>query len=79
MEGQPIRQIELTATEEKLIRSYAFLSLKPLLHLINVDEQKLKTIDSWLEFNKKQAPVLIFAGLIESEISQLEPEERKFS
>lgn len=77
MEGQPIRQIELTSTEEKLIRSYAFLSQKPLLHLINVDEEKLKTVDSWLKPTKIKAPFLIFAGLIESEISQLEPEERK--
>lgn len=77
MEGQPIRQIELTPTEEKLIRSYTFLSQKPLLHLINVDEEKLRTIDSWLKQNKKKDSFLIFAGLIESEISQLEPEERK--
>ncbi len=77
MEGQPIRQIELSPMEEKQIRSYAFLSQKPLLHLINVDEKKLKTIDSWLEPGKSKTPTLIFAGLIESEISQLEPEERK--
>ena len=77
MEGQPIRKMEMTPSEEKMIRSYAFLSQKPLLHLINVDEVRLRTVDSWLEQNRIQAPFLLFAGLIESEISELEPEERK--
>ncbi|MCX7973118.1 MAG: DUF933 domain-containing protein [Candidatus Aminicenantes bacterium] len=77
MEGQPIRTFTLTPQEEKTVRSYAFLSQKPLLHLINVDEKRLKTANSWLFKEKISSPFLIFAGLIESEIAQLDPEDRK--
>lgn len=77
IEGKPIRQLTLTPQEEKIIKSYAFLTQKPLLHFINVDEKGLKMANSWLTCGEKSAPLLIFAGLIESEISELEPEERQ--
>ena len=42
--GQALRSLPMTAAEEKLIRSFAFLTLKPLLHFINIDEKDLASI-----------------------------------
>lgn len=76
-QGQPVREIVLSSQEEKLVRSFAFLSQKPLLHFINVDENGLKNRETWFKPEKVKAPYLVFAGLIETEILSLEPEERK--
>jgi GTP-binding protein YchF len=42
--GQGLRDLPLAPAEEKLIRSFAFLSLKPLLHAINIDERDLAAV-----------------------------------
>ena len=35
---QPLRQMELTAEDEKLIRGFQFLSQKPVLYVLNLGE-----------------------------------------
>jgi len=42
--GQALRSLPMAPGEEKLIRSFAFLTLKPLLHFINIDEKDLAAI-----------------------------------
>jgi len=42
--GRGLRELPLAATEEKLIRSFAFLSLKPLVHFVNIDEKDLPSV-----------------------------------
>jgi len=42
--GQGLRTLALSPAEEKLIRSFAFLTLKPLLHFVNIDEKDLSAI-----------------------------------
>jgi len=42
--GRGLRDLPLAPAEEKLIRSFAFLTLKPLLHFINIDEKDLPSI-----------------------------------
>jgi GTP-binding protein YchF len=42
--GRGLRDLALAPAEEKLIRSFAFLSLKPLLHFVNVDEKDLPSV-----------------------------------
>lgn len=37
----PIRAVELTDEETKIIRGFTFLSQKPILHLLNLDEKDL--------------------------------------
>jgi GTP-binding protein YchF len=52
--GQGLRGLPMTAAEEKLVRSHAFLTLKPLLHFINFDEKDLAAI---------RRPEALFPGL----------------
>jgi hypothetical protein len=78
--GVPIRQLTLKPVEEKLIRNFAFLSQKSLIHMINVDETEISLIDSpekIFSSDKKKTSVLAFCGKIESEILELEGEDRK--
>jgi hypothetical protein len=77
--GDGIRELELSEQEDKLIRSFAFLSQKPLLHMVNVDEQDISSIETPEKFYsnpKKGTDVRAFCGKIESEILELEEEEK---
>lgn len=78
-EGKPLRALGLTPTEEKKIRSFAFLSQKPLIHMVNVDETDIPLIESPREICPAPGPgteVLAFCGKVEAEILELEPEEK---
>jgi len=79
-EGKGIRELFLNPQEEKLIRSFAFLSQKPLLHTINVDEKDIHLIENPEKIyacQKKGLAILAFCGKIEMEILELEEEEAK--
>ena len=78
-EGNAIREIELTSEEEKVIRGFTFLTQKPLIHLINLDEKQVNYLEEPEKFYprpKKGVKCLCFCGKIESEISELEKEEK---
>ena len=44
-DGRPIRGLDLPADEAKLLRGFQFLSAKPLLLVINIDEADLSRMD----------------------------------
>ena len=77
--GFALREFPFSPAEEKLTRSFAFLSQKALLHMINVDESDISLIENpekiCLETGKGTA-VQAFCGKIESEILELEGEEK---
>jgi GTP-binding protein YchF len=79
-EGKGIREVSLSPQEEKSLRSFEFLSQKPLLHMVNVDEQDMSLIESPSQFYpgpKEGIKLLAFCGKIEAEIMELEDEERE--
>lgn len=78
-EGKAIREIDLSPSEEKLSRSFSFLSQKTLLHMINVDEKDIPLIenpDKIYSSEKKGVKVLAFCGNIEAEILELEEKDK---
>jgi GTP-binding protein YchF len=81
-QGIPLRELELSPDEEKLVRGYAFLSLKPMLIILNVDEEqnsqkeRLESEYSALGQRKKTA-VCTLCGKLEMELSQLEDRDQK--
>lgn len=78
-EGKALREIDLSPTEEKLSRSFSFLSQKTLLHMINVDEKDIPLIenpDKIYSSSKKGVKVLAFCGNIEAEILELEEKDK---
>lgn len=78
-DGKPIRSFGLTTDEEFLLRGYRFLTQKPVLVVLNIDEGRLPEADA-LEvqgregYAQPQTDVAAMAGKIEAEISEL-PED----
>ena len=79
---KPLRQRQLDEEDMKLIRGYTFLSQKPLLIVMNIDESKINQgddpkVQKVRAFAEKNGmPFLAFCGKTEMEIAQL-PEEEK--
>ena len=84
-QGIPLRQLELSPEERRLIRGYAFLSLKPMLLVLNLDEnqmgqrEKLETECMEIAEVKKASgcSVCSICGKLEMELSQLEEKDRQ--
>jgi len=75
-----IRGLELTPSEEKMIRSFAFLSQKPLLHLVNIAEKDIPLAgeaQALYTSGRPESEVMAFCGKFESEILDLEDAERQ--
>ena len=75
--GVPLRTVELSATEEKLIRGYGFLTQKPLLLICNIDETQLPAADEihsrFAEYAAQpQTAIIVLAAQLEMEIAQLD-------
>lgn len=78
-EGKAIRELILSPAEEKLFRSFAFLSQKPLFHMINVDEKDIgliETPEKIFSSDQKGIATLALCGRIEMEILELDEEEK---
>lgn len=79
--GTPIREVELTPEEERLIRGFGFLTAKPLLILLNVGEDQLGAPTEALvaeareRFSRPGVAIDALAGKIESEIALLDDED----
>jgi GTP-binding protein YchF len=79
-QGLDLRGLGLAPSEEKMIRSFAFLSLKPLLHAVNVAERDIPGIEeAAARFAGAAcgAEVMAFCGKFEAEIAELEEPERR--
>ncbi len=82
LEGEvPLRQVDLADEERRLLRSYAPLSLKPLMTLYNLDE------DAWSDpasealrhpaaGDHPDETALALCGQMEAEVAQLDPDEQ---
>ena len=83
LENKPIRQISLTDEEKKIIKSYSFLTLKPIIYLANVKESELGNIDN--EYVKKvkeyakleDARVVSLCAKVEEELSELDKADKE--
>ncbi|AQS59577.1 redox-regulated ATPase YchF [Desulforamulus ferrireducens] len=81
-EESPISQLGLSEEEKHTLRNYAFLTEKPMMLVINIDEDQFKagTYPGKEEVEKyaasKGIAVLEICGRMEMEISQLPEEDR---
>jgi GTP-binding protein YchF len=74
--GKPLREYAFTEKEEVLVRGFKFLSAKPLLNLVNADENSMKTHAALTRPVEHKKCTTLFAGKIEQELLELAPEER---
>ena len=70
-EGTPLRKATLSTDEKKLLGGFGFLSLKPLLRVINAgDDDEEETYSQILDDE-----TFFLRGRLEAEIAQMTPEE----
>jgi len=83
-EEKPLRELEMTSDEKKLIKGYTFLSQKPILYAVNISEST--TLGADLEavtakYNlveiatRPNAGVTGFCGKVEAELAEMDEEE----
>ncbi|HEX7628960.1 MAG TPA: DUF933 domain-containing protein, partial [Candidatus Methylomirabilis sp.] len=76
---KPIRDLPVSADEEKILRGFTLLTSKPLLYLLNIGEVKLETpnpaAESLRSLAGKDVAVTQLCLKVEWEISQLSPED----
>jgi len=70
----PMRDLELTPAEEKRLRGYPFLTLKPVLVLINVGDEGQDRPEDYA-YPHRRSEVICLRGGLEMEIARLTPEE----
>ena len=80
----PLRNLEITAEEEKLVRGFQLLSMKPMLYVLNVGEEdaaKMAEVEARYRSgplgNRPKTAITAVAGKIEAELAELSPEEAK--
>ena len=79
--GKPARTADLSIDEKLVARELFLITAKPQLYVANVDEAALTAGNAYTEAVEKRAAeegaqVVRICGALESEIAQLEPEER---
>lgn len=81
---QPLREIALTADEEKRVKGFTFLSAKPLLIVVNLGDEESAKIPRVVEeyglqsqAAKKNVRITAVCGRIEAEIASLSEEDAR--
>lgn len=79
----PLRQLELDEEEEKCLRTYDFLTRKPLIVAVNLDEEQMRS-DSFPqqaelqeELARVNLPLIKVSAQIETEISELDEDDAR--
>jgi hypothetical protein len=81
-EEKPLRAGEFSAEELKKLRGYQFLTLKPIIYVLNVNEDDISEEEEILkQFSylreRPKSHVVALSAKIEQEISQLNEEEKQ--
>ena len=77
----PIRRLKFTEEEEKMIKSFNLLTSKPIIYLANINESDIGKENEYTKLVreyalKDNAEVIEMCAKIESEISELEDDEK---
>jgi GTP-binding protein YchF len=73
-EEKPLRDLTISAEEEKMLSGFGFLSRKPLLVVLNLAEGQATPA---ITFPHRHSQVVGLQGKLEMEIAQLPPDEMK--
>ena len=78
----PLRLVDYTEEEKQLLKSYSFLTIKPIIYLANVSEDDLTEDNEYVkqvkEYAKKEnAPVVTLCAKVEEELSELDDSDKE--
>ncbi len=71
---RPLRDADIPLAEQRALRGYGFLTLKPKLVLVNTGERAAPA-ERWVKVQGQHTRALSIQGALEAEIAQLEPDE----
>ena len=74
-DSQPIRTLDLASDEEKAVRGFQFITQKPLMIILNSNEDNFGNSDAVISKIQKSFKVIEFAGTFEMELNKLDEEE----
>lgn len=75
-EGKPMREFNFTPAQELKAKGFKFLSHKPLLNIINADEDTYQTYREFHSGPENKTATRIFCARIEHELLELDEEDR---
>lgn len=73
----PLRDLEVSEDEERMVRGYGLLSLKPMLIVINAGETPIDAAAVLANYKHNKTRVMSLQGKIEAEIAQLDGEDQQ--
>lgn len=82
-ENKPIRLLNLSDEEKKVIKSYSFLTEKPIIYLANIKEEDIGNPDNKYDQEVKEyakeenAKVISLCAKVEEELSELDESDKK--
>lgn len=71
---KPLRDLDLTPEQEKSLRGYGFLTLKPTLIVVNMGDSPID-VEKAIRYDHKNAAVVGLQGALEAELSQLDEDD----
>jgi ribosome-binding ATPase len=79
-QGKPIRALSFNPEEAKLLKSFAFLTAKPVLYVANIGESQIGAASPEIEAVGEEAraegaEVIVLSARLEAEIRELAPDE----
>jgi len=82
LKNLPARKLEYTKEEEKIIKPFNLLTLKPIIYMANVCEEDLLLENDYVKkvrvyAEEEQAEVIMLCAKIESELVELEDSDKK--
>jgi len=82
LSNKPVRSLEFDEEEQKLLKSFALITSKPIIYMANVSEEDMKDGNKYSDMVKgyaeaEGASVVIVCAKIESELSELEESDKK--
>src|SRR5690348_269133 len=76
---QPLRESEFTAEERKILTGFMFLSLRPMLYVLNLGDDEVDKLETAVERHgleklrgRPQSTVVAVCGRIEAELAELD-------
>ncbi len=81
-DGHPLRDLELDDDDRRRLRGYRFLSQKPVLVVLNIDEARTADVPALEQggrddYRHRETDVAALAGKIEAELAELSDEDAR--
>ncbi len=81
LDNKPVRSMDLSEDEYKMLKAFNFLTIKPIIYVANVNEDEVNSENEYVkvlkEYAKKEgASVVVICAKIEAELAELEDDER---